>query len=346
MMTQLYQEIHEQPRILQRLLDTQSAPIAQIATAIKAFNPTFVCIAARGTSDNAARYAQYLFGTHARLSVALATPSVHTLYETTPNLGRALVIAISQSGQSEDIRQVVHDARAQGALTISITNDPTSPLAQGAEHHIDLSAGIERSVAATKSYTAQLMAIAMLVGALVGDEAYARQLNALPQLMQETLESSAAVANWIDRYRYMERYAVIGRGYNYSTAFEISLKVKELNYIAGEGYSEADFRHGPIAIIQSGFTVVVVAPEGKVFPTLLDLLAKLHGKSAECLVITNRPNDCAPYAKYVLPIPTVAEHFSPILAVVPGQFIAMHLAMTRGNPVDQPRGLTKVTNTV
>ncbi len=345
-MSQLYQEIHEQPAVLARLLATQSAQVAQIAAAIRAFAPSFVCIAARGTSDNAARYAQYLFGTHARLAVALAAPSIHTLYQTAPQLERALVIAISQSGQSADVRQVLQDAREQGALTVSITNDPTSPLAQAAQYHVDLSAGTERSIAATKSYTAQLMVVAMLVGALVDDPHYTAELQTLPTLMQQTLEHSATAAQWIDRYRYMERYAVIGRGYNYSTAFEISLKVKELNYLAGEGYSEADFRHGPIAIIQAGFPVIVVAPDGAAFSTVKDLLVRLHEKAAECLVITNRPDDCAPYAKFLLPIPPVAEHFSPILAVVPGQFIAMYLAITRGNPVDQPRGLSKVTNTV
>lgn len=345
-MSRLFHEIHEQPTVLQNLLTTQSKNVALIAQAIRDFQPAFVCIAARGTSDNAARYAQYLFATHARLSVALATPSVHTLYGVAPQLERALVIGISQSGQSADVRQVLTDARAQGALTLSITNDETSPLATGAQYHIALNAGEEKSIAATKSYTGQLMAIAMLVGSLIQDDAYNTQLNTLPHLVQQTLDYSANVADWIARYRYVERYAVIGRGYNYCTAFEISLKVKELNYIAGEGYSEADFRHGPIAMIQSGFPVVLVAPDGLAFDTMLDLLKKLHEKSAECLVITNRAEACQPYAQFILPIPTVSEHFSPILSVVAGQFIAMNLAMTRGNPVDQPRGLSKVTNTI
>jgi glucosamine--fructose-6-phosphate aminotransferase (isomerizing) len=341
----LEQEINEQPDVLRRLLDEEAAAVRHFADAIRRFDPAFVCIAARGTSDNAARYAQYALGILARMPVALAAPSIHTLYEAPPNLSRALVIGISQSGQGLDVTRVVQDARAQGALTISITNDAASPLALAAEHHLYLHAGDEISVAATKTYTAELAAVAMLAAALTGSESLNADLRALPDQIGETLALAAGIAAWAERYRYMSRFVTIGRGYNYCTAFEISLKVKELCYVTGDGYSEADFLHGPIAQVQVGFPVIVVAPAGKTLPAMLDFLAKVGERQPEVLVISN---DEAAFesARQRMPLPRhLPEWLSPIAAVIPGQVFAMRLAQAKGHPVDRPHGLSKVTIT-
>ncbi len=345
----LEQEIAAQPTVLQRLISEEAGTARTIAGAIRAFEPAFVHIAARGTSDNAARYAQYLFGAHARLPVALATPSLHTLYRTPPMLARALVIGISQSGKSEDVRQVLEDARAQGALTVAITNDATSPMAQTAGHHMLLGVGEEKSVAATKTYTAQLAAIAMLVAALTGDEEQQAMLGKLPGYASQTLTDHITgplhEPQWVERYRYMDQFAVIGRGFNYCTVFEINLKVKELCYITGVAYSEADFRHGPIAVISPGFPVLAVAPRGKTLPAMVDLLAKLHEKEAELIVISNDESAFA-HAQQALHLPDdVPEWLSPVVAVLHGQVFAMRLALVKGHEVDRPRGLTKVTVT-
>lgn len=349
MVIHLEQEIAEQPTVLQRLISEETGTARTIADAIRAFDPAFIHIAARGTSDNAARYAQYLFGAHARLPVGLATPSLHTLYDTPPNLGRALVIGISQSGQSEDVRQVLEDAREQGALTVSITNDAESPMAQSAAHHLMLGAGEEISVAATKTYTAQLTAIAMLVTALTGDDEQRAMLAKLPHYASQTLTHHIAgplrETRWVERYRYMGQFAVIGRGFNYCTAFEINLKVKELCYITGDAYSEADFRHGPIAVIHQGFPVLAVAPKGKTLPVVVDLLKKLHEKQSELLVISN-DDSAFEHARQTMRLPDdVPEWLSPVVAVLHGQVFAMRLALVKGHEVDQPRGLTKVTVT-
>jgi len=343
-MSHLQHEIAEQPDVVARLLAEESENARKIGAAIREFNPTFVSIAARGTSDNAGRYAQYLFGIQAGLSVGLAMPSIHTLYGKQPNLSRALVIGISQSGQSEDVRQVVADARAQGALTISITNDPASPMANAAQYHVPLHAGEEKSVAATKTYTAQLTTVAMLVAALLGQDELHNELSKLPDYLRQTLILSEGIAGWAERYRYMERLVTLGRGYNYCTAFEISLKIKELCYVVGQEYSEADFRHGPIAVINPGFPVIVVAPSGKPLPVLVDLLEKLREKNAECVVVSNDELACRLGVK-TMRLPDLPEWISPIAAVVPGQIFAMNLASIKGYNVDQPRGLTKVTVT-
>lgn len=344
MSTHLEREIAEQPQTLRRLLDEEQAHVAIIARAIRDFDPAFIHIAARGTSDNAARYAQYAFGIEAQLPVALAAPSIHTMYNKQPSLGRALVIAISQSGRSEDVRQVVDDARSQGALTISITNEPDSPVAQAAENHIWLRCGEERAVAATKTYTSQLMSVAMLVTALTGRADMASALATVPDRMAATLERAQSVVGWVQRYRYAQQFAVIGRGYNYCTAFEIGLKVKELNGLTCEQYSEADFRHGPIAMVQQGFPVIVIAPQGSTYSLMVDLLDKLKERGAERIVIADEHH--LPPGEQHLALPSdLPEWISPICAVVPGQHFAMRLAEAKGYSLDQPIGLTKVTVT-
>jgi glucosamine--fructose-6-phosphate aminotransferase (isomerizing) len=339
----LENEIAQQPEVIKRLLDNIEA-MQNAVSAIKAFNPEYVCIAARGSSDNAARYAQYLFGNVLKLPVMLATPSLHTIYQTPPNLSNALVIGISQSGKAEDVRQVLADANSDGALTIAITNFDDSPMAQTATYHLPLRADEELSVAATKTYTAQLTVIALLATLLSESEHMKSDIYDLPNHISTTLKLSENIASWADRYRYMDKFVVLGRGFNYATAFEVSLKVKELTYIASEGYSEADFRHGPIAVVNNGFPVMLIAPQGKVFAGMVDIFEKLNERNAETLIISN-DSDLLAKATKSLSIPDVPEWLSPIVSVVPGQIFAMQQAIARGLEIDKPRGLSKVTIT-
>ena len=340
----LQDEIAQQPAVIARLLDESRAETERVAAAIRAFQPAFVCIAARGTSNHAARYAQYVFGQRLALPVMLAAPSLHTLYAQPPDLSRALVIGISQSGAAEDVRAVLADANKQGGLSLAVTNFAESPLAQAAAHHLPLRAEREFSVAATKTYTAQLTVIAMLASALAGDDAMWADLSALPGLASETLERSAAIAGWAGRYRYSDRLVSLGRGHNYATACEISLKVKELTYIASEGYSEADFRHGPIAVIDRGHPVILVAPSGKTMAGMRAMANELAEREAETLVISDEA-DMLACATHAMPIAAAPEWLSPVIAVMPGQIYAMRQALERGYEVDKPRGLSKVTIT-
>lgn len=341
---QLQKEIAQQPAVIERLVNESRAATETVAAAIRAFNPVFVCIAARGTSDNAAHYAQYMFGGLLRLPVMLATPSLHTVYATPPDLSRALVIGISQSGQAEDVRAVLSDANQQGALTLAITNFEDSPLAQTATHHLPLLAERELSVAATKTYTAQLTVIAMLTSALIGHETAEKDLTALPRLAAQALRLSDEMAAWVERYRYITRLISLGRGFNFATACEISLKVKELTYIASEGYSEANFRHGPIAAIDRGHPVILVSPHGKNLAGMVDICGRLNELGAETLIISNN-SDLLGQGRQAMTIPSTPEWLSPILAVMPGQIFALHQALARGYEVDKPRGLSKVTIT-
>ncbi|MEZ4711390.1 MAG: SIS domain-containing protein [Caldilineaceae bacterium] len=359
--THLYQEIHEQPDVLQALLDHEHARIGALAQAIQAHNVQQVMIAARGTSDNAGRYAQYLLGSLNRLPVALATPSLFSIYETPPRLQNALVLGISQSGKSPDIVGVLAEAQRQGALTAALTNFGDSDLAAQADHVIELHAGLEQSVAATKTYTAELMCIAMLGAALTDDLHLRQALHMIPQAVADALTLNALapdqqprlaqgilrgpVAFVAQRYRYMRDCVVIGRGYNYATAFELALKLKELTYSIAEPYSSADFLHGPLALIEPGFPVIVAAPSGRMLPELRDFIQVLAHHEAETIVISDDPATLEA-AHAPLPLPAdVPEWLSPIVAIAPGQLFAMHLAHARGFNPDQPRAIRKVTET-
>jgi glucosamine--fructose-6-phosphate aminotransferase (isomerizing) len=344
-MSQVQTEIEEQPGALARLLKEGRVEAEAIAERVRAFGPRFVVIAARGSSDNAARYAQYLFGAHNRLPVCLATPSLFTFYAAAPSLAGALVVGVSQSGQSPDIVAVVESGRRQGALTLAITNRPGSPLGLAAEHTLPLLAGEERAVAATKTYTAQLCALAMLSAAVEGAPARWRELDRVPGLVEQAIGLNAAVGEKVARYRYAEHFVVVGRGFNYATAFELALKMKETSYLIAEPYSPADLLHGPVAMIDRGFPVLLVAPSGRVLDDIEQLARLLEGRSAELIAISDEPRVLG-RARAGLPLPAgMPEWVSPMVAVVPGQLWAVALARTRGLDPDQPRGLSKVTET-
>jgi len=341
----LYQEINEQPQALQRLFDAEWSDVNALARAIRERGVTHVVIAARGTSDNAAVYAKYLLGAVNGLTVALATPSLFSIYGQPPRFNNALVIGISQSGKSPDIVSVLAEACHQGALTAVITNTPGSDLALLGDVVITLRAGEERSVAATKTYTTSLATIAMLSACLAGDEAQASALKAIPQAMATTLTMNETIAQIAPRYRYMNRCVVIGRGYNYATAFELALKMKELTYTIVEPYSSADFLHGPMALLEPGFPVIVIAPSGVLDQSISEFMADLNSRRAETIAISDVPA-ILEQARIPLELPqSVPEWLSPLVTILPGQLLSLHLAAARDYDVDSPRGLRKVTET-
>jgi glutamine---fructose-6-phosphate transaminase (isomerizing) len=337
-------EISEQPDVIAELIENEFENVRRMTGELKG-KFKYVLIAARGTSDNAARYAQYLFGAHNRLQVGLATPSLFTMYESSPDMSEALVIGISQSGQSPDIVSVLTEARRQERPAIAITNDASSPLAEAADYVIPLHAVPERSVAATKSYTASLAALALFSCCLRDNKDLLEDLRRVPAFMRHTFEGLQGSLENVQRYRYMEHCAVIGRGYNYSTAFEISLKVKELTRTVSEPYSSADFRHGPIATIYRGFPVILIAPRGAIFLDMKELLDRLRTLQAETLIISDEL-EVLDTAHLPLPIPSgMPEWLTPLVSILPGQLFALNLTLEKGLNPDNPEGLTKVTET-
>ncbi|MBI9048939.1 MAG: SIS domain-containing protein [Anaerolineaceae bacterium] len=340
-------EIFEQPDVVENLLKSQMDAIIRIAKEIKKANVPYVHIAARGTSDNAGRYASYLWGAHNQMTVGLATPSLYSVYQQPPRLNGALVVGISQSGQSPDIVSVLHEARKQGCPTLAITNEKDSPLAKEADWVIDICAGEEKAVAATKTYTTELMVVAMLSAAMQDnfDQAFT-ELKKVPKWMKSVLKKDAEIEQIAQRYRFMDQCVVLGRGYNYATSFEWTIKLKELTYVVADGYSSADFRHGPIALVDRGFPVMVINPKGAVFEDMLTLVKKLREDHlAEVLVISNDQR-ALDLAQSAIAIPEdVPEWLSPLICIVPAQLFAYHLTEIKGYSTETPRWISKVTET-
>lgn len=344
--SRLLEEINEQPEALKRFLSLESANVERIVARIEHTQIQSITIAARGTSDNAATYGKYVFGSYNRLPVALAAPSLYSVYHTPPNLTGSLVIGISQSGESPDILSVIEEARRQRVPTIAVTNHPDSPLARTADAVIFQHSGEEISVAATKTYTSQLCALALLSAALAHDPARRREVNRIPRAAASTLSLGRTMEQVAARWRETDKCLVIGRGYNYSTALEIALKLKELTYAAAEPFSSADVMHGPIAIVHDGFPVILVAPSGRVCDDLMSAAAQLKSRGADVMVISDAPQ-AARMGDVPVALPAaLPEWLSPITAVIPGQLLAYHLTIAKGNDPDHPRGLSKVTRTV
>ncbi|WKZ34284.1 MAG: SIS domain-containing protein [Anaerolineales bacterium] len=342
----LYSEIFEQPERIKHLLSSHRKTVERIASEIQKRDIQYVFLAARGTSDNAGRYANYLLGALNRLPLALATPSLFTFYKRPPKLKNALVIGVSQSGKSPDIVSVLEEGRRQGCLTLSITNEPRSPLARTSDFVLDIQAGPERAVAATKTYTTQLMSIAMLSAALNGGKSLWEDLSEVPRWMKTALKQDPFIEDTAQRYRYMDQTVVLGRGYNYSTAFEWALKLKELTYIIAEPYSSADFAHGPIAMMESGYPVFAVSPRGQVFISMLEMLTRLRSDIAAELVVISNDKRALGLAQVPLPIPAdVPEWLSPLVCILPAQLFAYHLTQAKGYNPEHPRSIRKVTTT-
>jgi glucosamine--fructose-6-phosphate aminotransferase (isomerizing) len=333
------QEIAEQPAAVARVLADADGAIAAAVEEIRRRRPRYAVIAARGSSDNAARYAQHVLGRLCGLPVALATPSLHTVYDAPLRYTDGLVIGISQSGASPDVVAVVAAARAQGCVTVAVTNDPASPMAAAASHVIALRTGEERSVAATKTYTTSLAAAAALAAGIAGDAEKTRELAGVPDALTRQLarlggidEAAEAAAEWT-------RLAVIGRGANYATAFEAALKIKELAQVAAEPYSPADFLHGPVAMLDPGFPLLAILPSAPAGAAIRDVLAAAHERAADITVIGHAPGERQ------LAVEPVPEWLSPLCAVIPAQLLAVGAAERRGVDVDRPEGLQKVTRT-
>jgi glucosamine--fructose-6-phosphate aminotransferase (isomerizing) len=335
-------EIKEQPQILERIVREGWPQIAAVAHAVRARKPRFVLFVARGTSDHAALYAKYLVETQLALPAGLVSPSTMTVYDAHPDLRDVLFIAVSQSGSSPDLREPLVRARAGGAITVAVTNAPDSPLAQAAEHHLDVLAGSERAIAATKTYTAELLTLLLLVEALTGRDGGVT--HGLPEQAEAVLAREDEIAQLAVRYRFAEQLVTTARGYNYATAREAALKLMETSYLVANAFSAADLLHGPMAMIDRGFPVIMIAPEGPGSMALRPVLERLRERGADTLVV----GDPAMVSLATVGITLTGlgpEVLTPILAILPLQQLAWHLATVRGSDPDQPRGLQKVTET-
>jgi glucosamine--fructose-6-phosphate aminotransferase (isomerizing) len=343
-MVKMWDEILEQPVVLERCLKDLRT-IQEVIKAVRSRHINFVYLAARGASDHAAVYGKYLIEISLGLPVVLAASSVLTIYGQELNLRNALVIGISQSGKAVDALEVIKSANNQGAITLTITNAPESPLAREARFHLYCNAGVELSVAATKTFTSEIFILARLVSEWVEDADLKRELAQLPGKIMQTLEMSWNIADKVNRYRFMNECFVLARGINYAVALETALKIQETTYARAQAFAISDFWHGPIAMVNRELPVFVLAPAGPSLKDIQMMIEKLKQDQAELVVISNHKELLAQGAcSFVIP-EMENDVISPFFNVVVAQMFACQLALVKGLDPDNPRGLNKVTIT-
>jgi glucosamine--fructose-6-phosphate aminotransferase (isomerizing) len=334
------QEIAEQPDRWQDLLLQEGEHLTRLREEIWSRPPRLVLFVARGTSDNAAVCADYLVQTSLGLPSASASPSAVTMFGARLDLRDVLLVAISQSGESPDIVSYVEMARAGGATTLGLTNAPGSALAKTLHHVVDLHAGPETAVAATKSYTAELLALT----ALFAPDDVASELADLHTAARDVLSTAGpAVVDLADRYRYTTRVMTAGRGFSSASAREAALKLMETSYVSAHGMSAADLLHGPIALLDESVPLLCFASAGPDSAVMTELVELGRGQGVDVEVIgdgTVTPSTLPP----LLPS-GLAPQLRPLLEVLPAQLLAAEMALARGIDPDRPRGLSKVTRT-
>lgn len=340
MSSYLAQEITSQPQEVEGFLKRHTAEMLALSRTLPPCD--YALVAARGSSDHAATYARYVLGALAGLPVAPAAPSLHTLYRTPPRLNGALVIGVSQSGQSPDVVSVVEEGRRQGRPTLAFTNDAQSPLAQAADHVFTLCASPERAIAATKTYTTQLAGMALLGAAMARSDPHLAALERLPEAMAQVLSGArAAAAEVAGQLGEVTSFLMLARGINLCTADELSLKLRELLCLPTHGWSAADFRHGSIAILTPGrrSDALLIMPRGAGFADMQKLAEELGARGGALTVISDDPG-AVPGAFARLPLAaSVPEWLSPLTAVLPGQLLALQMVLSRGLDPDRPAGL-------
>ncbi len=342
----MLEEIRQQPDVLARLLQEESAKIRRLGEAVKKRSVRLIVLVARGSSDNAALFGRYLLEIATGIPVCLAAPSVYTVYGAKLRLDHALVVGVSQSGEGEDINQVLSEARKAGAFTIGITNEAGSSMVRLVDETLLIHGERERSVAATKTYTGQMMMFYLLAEALAGSSAVTRGFDKIPELCAQSLSHEAAIRELAQRYSFMENCVVLGRGLLYGNAYELALKLMETCYVVAERFSTADFFHGPLAMVERHFPVILFASPGPMMAGVLTMAKRLKELRAETLVITSDAELAGTCSCAIAMNPQIPEFLAPIPYIVPGQLFAALLAEAKGLDPDTPRSLSKVTRTL
>lgn len=344
-MIQMWEEIGQQPEVMERCLITNKGTMNALLNAIRAADVRSVVIAARGTSDHAGVYAKYMIEYCLGIPVSLAAPSIVTVYGKPMKFRNTLVIGISQSGKAADVLEVLKEANRSGGITLSITNYTDSPMALESQFHFFTDAGVEKSVAATKTFIGQMYLVAQLAARWSEDKALEAELAKVPAKLEETIESSNDIKEKVQRYRYMNDCFVLARGINYPIALESALKIQETTYVRAKGYATSDFYHGPFAMIERATPVIVYAPEGPSLKFTTEMVARLKENEAELLVVSNNKELLASAnTSFVIP-DTDNDAVSPFYNIAIGQMFACQLSLAKGLNPDSPRGLNKVTIT-
>ena len=336
-------EIAEQPAVLEKTIKAESSKIKKLGAFLIEKDIDLIVLVARGSSDNASLFGRYLLETTIGIPVSLSAPAVFTLYNAKLKLDRALVIGVSQSGEGTDINAVLESAKNSGAFTLGITNEADSTMAKITDETLLIHAGREKSVAATKTYTGQMLHFYLLASAFgINNIKYEK----IPDYVDKALNLRAVIETLVERYVFMENCVVVGRGLNYGNAYEMALKLMETCYVVAERFSSADFFHGPLAIVERRFPVILFAPRGETKKGNLELLNRLKELHADCLCLTNDTEISEQSNRFIGLPEEIDEILSPIPFIIPAQLFAGYLAAAKGLNPDAPRSLSKVTRTL
>lgn len=338
-------EIAEQPAALERTIAEERGKITKLGNTLKARGIDLIVLVARGSSDNAALFGRYLLEITTGIPVSLSAPSVHTMYGARLRLDHALVVGVSQSGEGEDINRVLENAREGGAYTVGITNEPNSAMTRLVDEALLTHGGRERSVAATKTFTGQMVLFYMLASELA-QKSPGFSFAAIPEFVARALEQKPAIHELVQRYVFMENCVVVGRGLAYANAYELALKLMETCYVVAERFSSADFLHGPLAMVERHFPVILFAPPGVMLPGVKSLIERLRELKADTLAITSDLDAAGMCTRSIVMPREIDEFLAPIPYIVPGQLFAALLAEAKGLDPDAPRSLSKVTRTL
>lgn len=341
----MLQEIAEQPAALEKTIEQERRKVEKLGAFLRQREIDLIVLVARGSSDNAALFGRYLLEITTGIPVSLSAPSVHTVYNAKLNLQHALVIGVSQSGEGEDINRVLENARACGAHTVGITNEAQSSMASIVDETLLMHGGRERSVAATKTYTGQMLLFYMLAASLAATDRVP-DYNAIPDAVARTLNLQTYISELVERYVFMENCVVVGRGLIYANAYELALKLMETCYVVAERFSSADFFHGPLAMVERHFPVFIFAPPGVMLNGTKILIERLQELRADTLVITADEEAVRSCSRAIRMPDDIDEFLAPVPYIVPGQLFAALLANAKGLNPDAPRSLSKVTRTL
>lgn len=340
----MLQEVRQAPEVVTRLLEHNREAARKLADAIRQRDPKFAMTIARGTSDHASNFLKYALETQLGLVTASAIPSSVTIYGAKPRLEGALVVAISQSGQSPDVVGMLEAARDAGALTVAIVNAPDSPLEATAEFVLPMHAGPELAVAATKTFVSSLVAPLQVIAALTPGRELGDALSGLPTMLTKALEVEVIAQDRAERYRYAEAVVTLARGAHFPMALEMALKLKETCRLHAEAFSAAEFAHGPIILAGDGLPILAFQSRDAAAGTV-QLYNDLVSRGAELVLVGDTSVNVQASVRLETP---ATGHFltDPVTAILASYLFAGHLSLARGLDPDAPRSLSKVTKTL
>lgn len=345
MSTIMEKEIFEQSEKLKECLKFNIQTLEQLAKLIIEKKPAGILLAARGSSDNAGTYFKYAIENLTGLPISLAAPSTNTLYGKKLKLNEYITIGVSQSGAAEDVMAVLQNAKDQNSLTISITNNTDSKMAKMTDYHLFCACGEEISVAATKTFTAEMYLLAQLAARISKNEEFTKGLEELPFNIEKIYSLKEEIKTLANNYKNIDMMIVLARGLNFAIAQETSLKLQETCYINARPYPASDFVHGPFALVDNNTNIILLAPKGESFSDMMSLKERLIKAGANIIIYTDEKTAAEGCKdKIILPIKS-NDYYTPFYNVVISQMFACYLSTARGLNPDNPRGLKKVTIT-